>query len=190
MCSVCDRPYHNFCLTPAIKNLPSVWKCDHCFKCKSCGTNSFFSEEDVANGVNTSTDIDSEYALSKNFNLCYQCGQNESKKQTCSICLDKTPVDLNKRLETLKCRDCGTYSHISCSRVNVPELQSLFQEYVEALKQHGKDDEADNLLQMTQLAQLQYVYKCLDCVIAGKSVNFLILESCQHYENIHCLIRR
>ena len=44
MCSVCDRPYHSFCLTPPIKNLPSIWKCDHCFKCKSCGTSSYFSE--------------------------------------------------------------------------------------------------------------------------------------------------
>ena len=42
----------------------------------------------------------------------------------------------------------------------------------------------------THLKSVESVYKCLDCMMKGKSVNFLILESCLHYENIHSLIMR
>jgi len=76
-CGICDRPYHSFCLTPEIKHLPQAWKCEHCFKCKQCGTNKYYNEEDVKNGVNIQND---DYQLSKNFTLCHQCGQNEYKK--------------------------------------------------------------------------------------------------------------
>lgn len=40
------------------------------------------------------------------------------------------------------------------------------------------------------LSQLQSVYKCLDCIVQGRSINFLILESCKHYENINAIIKK
>ena len=86
-CNTCDRPYHSFCLTPEINHIPEFWKCELCFKCKSCGTHKYYNDEDVRNGVNMSN---SDYSLSKNFQLCYECGQNEFKKKECHICFEKT----------------------------------------------------------------------------------------------------
>ena len=40
------------------------------------------------------------------------------------------------------------------------------------------------------MTSIECVYKCFECLISGKSVNFLILESCLHYENIHSMIQR
>ena len=87
--------------------------------------------------------------------------------------MEKTTPEMNRRCETLKCRDCGHYSHIACSRVSTQELYSLLLEYNEL--------HADQ----PPYKSIEAVYKCLDCIIKGKSVNFLILESCLHYENIH-----
>ena len=41
-----------------------------------------------------------------------------------------------------------------------------------------------------KINNIEQIYKCLDCMIRGKSVNFIILESCLHYENIHFIIER
>jgi len=46
-CGTCDRPYHSFCLTPKIKHIPEHWKCDHCFQCKLCGTDKFYTEKNI-----------------------------------------------------------------------------------------------------------------------------------------------
>ena len=37
-------------------------------------------------------------------------------------------------LETLKCRECGNYSHIGCSRTSVDQLKELFDEYLAQLR--------------------------------------------------------
>lgn len=34
------------------------------------------------------------------------------------------------------------------------------------------------------------VYKCLDCILNGKTINNLSKEVCDHYENIHQIINR
>lgn len=86
---------------------------------------------------------------------------------------------MNRKGETMKCRDCGFYSHIACSRVSYEELYMLLLEFNE----QNPDSAA-------QYKSVESVYKCLDCMMKGKSVNFLILESCLHYENIHSLIMR
>ena len=41
-----------------------------------------------------------------------------------------------------------------------------------------------------KLKSIEKVYKCFDCLVKNKTVNFLILESCLHYENIHNIIQR
>ena len=115
-CGTCDRPYHSFCLTPEIKHIPEQWKCEHCFKCRSCGTHKFYNERDIQYGVNIQN---SDYSLSKNFSLCYECGQNEFKKLSCHVCHEKTTPELHRRHETLKCLCCGNYSHVACSRVTL-----------------------------------------------------------------------
>jgi len=28
-------------------------------------------------------------------------------------------------------------------------------------------------------------FKCLECLLTGKSINHLIRETCEHYENMH-----
>ena len=41
-----------------------------------------------------------------------------------------------------------------------------------------------------QMRSLEQVFKCFECLVSKKSINFLILESCLHYENIHQIIQR
>jgi hypothetical protein len=82
--------------------------------------------------------------LSFDFELCYQCGQDEHRKSFCNICNEKTgqgrhmqnnqgnsPAEpsklklgdiLEKSDENteesenlLKCNKCGYYSHLTCS---------------------------------------------------------------------------
>jgi len=60
------------------------WKCPDCFKCISCGTQSFFSAKDIENQANM--DQNEKYNLSFDFEFCYQCGQDEDRKSFCSIC--------------------------------------------------------------------------------------------------------
>lgn len=62
----------------------------------------------------------------------------------------------------MKCITCGFYSHLKCSRVT-PEILSEIDE---------EKDKKDN-------------YKCLECILNGKTINHLIRETCEHYENIH-----
>jgi hypothetical protein len=38
---------------------------------------------------------------------------------------------MNRKGETMKCRDCGFYSHIACSRVSYEELYMLLLEFNE-----------------------------------------------------------
>jgi hypothetical protein len=44
--------------------------------------------------------------------------------------------------------------------------------------------------QSKTVSSIESVYKCLDCLVSGKTINFLILESCLHYENIHNMVLR
>jgi hypothetical protein len=76
----------------------------------------------------------------------------------------------------MKCQVCGLYSHLKCSRVEISQLESLLQEVNSKLPFNQ------------QLCGIENVYKCFDCLISGKTINFLILESCLHYENIHHII--
>jgi len=98
-----------------MQHIPEHWKCDLCFKCKICGTRKYYNEEDA---MNAQPSVDNQ--MSKTFSsLCYKCGLDESKKLECSICQKKTTALMNKNLETMRCRECGLYSHISCSRVDL-----------------------------------------------------------------------
>ena len=115
-CGRCDRPYHSFCLQPEINHVPEQWKCEHCFKCRSCNTNKYYNDKDVEKGINLTN---SDYSLSQNFTLCYDCGLNEYKKQSCNICQEKTTHDMYVKQKTLKCQCCGLYSHLECSRVDI-----------------------------------------------------------------------
>ena len=65
----------------------------------------------------------------------------------------------------MKCVMCGFYSHIKCSRVTPETLNEIECESVNGLGETG--------------------YKCLNCLLSGKTINHLIRESCEHYENIH-----
>ena len=72
-CGTCDRPFHSYCLDPEIKHIPEQWKCEICFKCTSCSTTKFYDDKAVAQGYNFTN---SDYSLSKNFSLCFNCGKD------------------------------------------------------------------------------------------------------------------
>jgi hypothetical protein len=82
---------------------------------------------------------------------------------------------MHVKQQTLKCQSCGFYSHIECSRVDIPALKALLDE---------------STCKGGHLKSVEEIYKCLDCIVKGKTINFLILESCMHYEYIHNLIQR
>jgi hypothetical protein len=62
----------------------------------------------------------------------------------------------------LKCSTCAFYSHIKCSRLTPDTLDEI------EIEMASKN-----------------AYKCLDCILNGKTINHLIRETCEHYENIH-----
>ena len=62
----------------------------------------------------------------------------------------------------LRCTTCGFYSHLRCSRVSPETLEEI---------ENGQEGENH--------------YKCLDCILNGKTINNLSKEVCDHYENIH-----
>lgn len=173
-CETCDRPYHSFCLDPEIKHIPEQWKCEHCFRCRSCGTDKYYNQEDILAGLNLKN---KDYSHSKKFSLCHCCGQNEHKKLQCSICYEKTTSDMNRKLETLQCQVCSNYSHAACSRVDLPTLKALLDEVNSKISNEEE-----------KLKSVESVYRCFSCLISSRSVNFLILESCLHYQNIHHMI--
>jgi hypothetical protein len=121
----------------------------------------------------------SDYSQSKKFSLCFDCGKNEHKKLQCNLCQMKTTVEQNHMKETLKCISCKKYSHIACSRVNLKVLEALLEEVNSKIEDPKK-----------KLASVEQVYRCFECLVSEKSVNFLILESCLHYEAIHHLVQR
>ena len=89
ICAVCDKVDHYWCLEPQLVRVPECnWKCPECFKCSKCGTKKFFSQEDIANKINEDPEL--KFSLSFDFELCYQCGQDEHHKSFCSICNEKT----------------------------------------------------------------------------------------------------
>jgi hypothetical protein len=65
----------------------------------------------------------------------------------------------------LKCRKCGYYCHIRCSRL-LPSVEN------EELEEIAED------------------FMCLECLLTGKSINHLIRETCEHYENMHQILNR
>ena len=64
----------------------------------------------------------------------------------------------------LKCKACGYYCHVKCSRLLPGEGV-------------GEDEDSED-------------FKCLECLLTGKSINHLIRETCEHYENMHNIIHR
>jgi len=48
---------------------------------------------------------------------------------------------MNKSHVTLRCRDCGLYSHTACSRVTLQELYDLMDEYNEKRKKMITNDD-------------------------------------------------
>lgn len=66
----------------------------------------------------------------------------------------------------LKCNACGYYCHIRCSRL-LPQSDAF------------ESDEEN-----------QEDFKCLECLLTGKSINHLIRETCENYENIHQILAR
>jgi hypothetical protein len=64
----------------------------------------------------------------------------------------------------LKCNTCGYYCHVKCSRLLPPTSEN------------DDDDPKD--------------FKCLECLLTGKSINHLIRETCEHYENMHQILAR
>ena len=82
--------------------------------------------------------------LSFDFELCYQCGQDEYRKSYCSICNLKTGFGLDsvqgatiqsiqkvlaidqgeipEEVGLLKCNQCGLYSHLACSKTDIGSL--------------------------------------------------------------------
>lgn len=70
----------------------------------------------------------------------------------------------------MKCSSCLFYSHLRCSRINPETLDEL-----------SMENDHENFINY---------YKCLDCLLKGKTINHLIRESCEHYENIHQIISR
>lgn len=83
-----------------------------------------------------------DFEFSQNFSLCYDCGMNEHKKSFCKICQSSkiqlgnsleenvTPVQTtidrkkngHKKVQReeekmLKCKTCGYYCHVKCSRL-------------------------------------------------------------------------
>jgi hypothetical protein len=90
---VCDKAFHSFCLTPQLKSIPKCqWKCQECFRCTQCGTTSFFDSALHLKLCGGNQLLDSvaaslgEFDFSRNFSLCYECGQNDHKKSFCKIC--------------------------------------------------------------------------------------------------------
>jgi hypothetical protein len=63
----------------------------------------------------------------------------------------------------LKCKACGYYCHVKCSRLLPTD--------------NLEDEDVDD-------------FKCLECLLTGKSINHLIRETCENYENIHNIIHR
>lgn len=64
----------------------------------------------------------------------------------------------------LKCKACGYYCHVKCSRLLPSE-------------NIGEEEDPED-------------FKCLECLLTGKSINHLIRETCEHYENVHNIIHR
>jgi hypothetical protein len=46
----------------------------------------------------------------------------------------------------------------------------------------GEDIDGDDLLEVD--------FKCLECLLQGKSINHLIRETCESYENMHQMLAR
>lgn len=65
----------------------------------------------------------------------------------------------------LKCKQCGYYCHIRCSRLLPPGLSP------EEMDSDSEEQALD--------------FKCLECLLTGKSINYLIREACENYENMH-----
>ena len=51
---------------------------------------------------------------------------------------------MNKSHLTLRCRDCGLYSHTACSRVTLQELYDLLDEYNDKRKKMNANDDVDS----------------------------------------------
>lgn len=71
----------------------------------------------------------------------------------------------------LKCKTCGYYCHIRCSRLLPPAITE---------ESEGEELEGEDLLEVD--------FKCLECLLQGKSINHLIKETCESYENMHNII--
>ena len=61
----------------------------------------------------------------------------------------------------MKCNECGFYSHFRCSRLLPPALGD------------NKD------LDIETNPEILKEYKCLECLLAGKTINHLIRENCE-----------
>ena len=110
----------------------------------------------------------SDYTQSRNFSLCYDCGLNEHRKTECSICHSKTSSEMHRRRLTMRCVTCSNFSHLACSRVNLEDLEKIRVE--------------------TNLPIVEAAYNCFDCLIGRRPINYLIMESCLHYQYIHNLV--
>ena len=70
----------------------------------------------------------SDYSLSHNFQLCYNCGEDRKKMNECKICEEKTTHEMHANFETMRCNSCKFYSHLKCSRLSLAQLDQLMSE--------------------------------------------------------------
>lgn len=174
------------------------WKCPDCFKCAKCGTKAFFNEKDIENKVNL--DPNENFVLSYDFELCYQCGQDEYRKSLCSICNEKTGFGLNSvqasQISKLnvsdsievpasaglfKCNQCGFYSHLACSKTDLTSLEN----HARTFNQWIEEDTGE-----VGTETAKSIYKCIECLLIDRLPSFYIHHQCELYESLHQSMQR
>ena len=71
----------------------------------------------------------------------------------------------------LKCNRCKLYSHLSCSKTSMEDLEAL------ALKLGGDQTPAS-------------VYVCLDCLLVDRLPSFYLYQQCEMFKNLHQTMQR
>jgi len=122
ICTTCNTAYHQKCMEPDIlSQMPTsskgktLWKCDLCSKCVSCGSKTAGSTKN------------SKWSL--DYTLCSKCKKKKVNNQYCPVCeVIWTKTDDEPMIECA----CGMWVHQSCDKTLTDDVFDKF-------KQKGKE---------------------------------------------------
>ena len=81
-----------------------------------------------------------------------------------------TPCIKGEKLEEdqnlMKCNRCKLYSHLTCSKTSIEDLEALAERL-------GGNQTPES------------VYVCLDCLLVDRLPSFYLYQQCEMYQNLH-----